>query len=373
MTSWLSRRFDEATPCTRCLGDNRPPSGCPAGGGAPWSPASLLIPPSLHVEALLLGDDGLTILAVSEATDVRCPLCGERADRVHSRYARTLADLPWARLRRPPPGPGPAVLLRQPRPAPARSSPSGWPASPRPSPTGPTASASGLTAIALALGGEAGARLAAKLGMPVSPDTLLRLIRRRARGRAAHADGARRRRLGDPQGADLRHDPGRPRTPSPGRSAAGSLEWQPRRLAEGASRRGGHRPRSRRRLRRGGAGRRARRHPGRRPLAPGRQPGRRPGGLLPRQGIVPEGRRGRAGRAGDRQRKETDGAAPPPADAVYQGKRRHPQPERWRERAGGGRRGRGGAPPGEVRAGPGAPRQRGDPSRRSRARSGSPG
>src|SRR5262249_54246740 len=25
--------------------------------------------------------------------------------------------------------------------------------------------------------------------------------------------------------------------------------------------------------------------------------------------------------------------ASPPADAVYQGKRRHPQPERWRERA----------------------------------------
>src|SRR5829696_6575532 len=60
--------------------------------------ASFLIPPSLHVEALLLGEDGVTIRAVSEATNVRCPVCGEPAERVHSRYRRTLADLPWARF-----------------------------------------------------------------------------------------------------------------------------------------------------------------------------------------------------------------------------------------------------------------------------------
>ncbi len=58
--------------------------------------ARLPIPRSLRVEALLLAEDGLAILASSEATDVRCPLCGRRSDRVHSRYARTLADLPWA-------------------------------------------------------------------------------------------------------------------------------------------------------------------------------------------------------------------------------------------------------------------------------------
>jgi hypothetical protein len=47
--------------------------------------ASFLIAPSLHVAALLLGDDGVTVRAVSEATDVRCPVCGEASDRVHSR------------------------------------------------------------------------------------------------------------------------------------------------------------------------------------------------------------------------------------------------------------------------------------------------
>ena len=58
----------------------------------------LPIPRSLHVEALLLADDGLTIVACSEDTDIRCPVCGEAAARVHGRYRRTLADLPWATL-----------------------------------------------------------------------------------------------------------------------------------------------------------------------------------------------------------------------------------------------------------------------------------
>jgi len=40
---------------------------------------SFLLPPSLRVAALLLGEDGVTIRAVSEADDVRCPICGERA------------------------------------------------------------------------------------------------------------------------------------------------------------------------------------------------------------------------------------------------------------------------------------------------------
>jgi transposase len=59
-------------------------------------PAVLPIPRSLHIEALLLDEDGLTILASTVATDVPCPRCGQLAHRVHSRYVRTLADLPWA-------------------------------------------------------------------------------------------------------------------------------------------------------------------------------------------------------------------------------------------------------------------------------------
>src|SRR4051794_12800035 len=62
------------------------------------SATTFLVPPSLHVAALRLGEDGVTIHAVSEATGVRCPVCGEPAERVHSRSTRTLGDLPWAQF-----------------------------------------------------------------------------------------------------------------------------------------------------------------------------------------------------------------------------------------------------------------------------------
>jgi transposase len=138
--------------------------------------ASLLIPPSLRVAALLLGEDGVTIRAVAEATDVRCPVCGEPADRVHSRYERTLADLPWARF---------AVRLH----VQVRRFFCANPTCPRTIFAERLAGIAeacahrterqrdALLRIAVANGGEAGARLAAHLGYPVSPDTLLRLIR----------------------------------------------------------------------------------------------------------------------------------------------------------------------------------------------------
>ena len=138
--------------------------------------ASFLLPPSLRVAALLLGDDGVTIRAVSEAEDVRCPICGEPSERIHSRYTRTLGDLPWALF---------AVHLH----VEVRRFFCANPTCPRQifaerlAGIAPAAAhrtdrqRARLTDLALALGGEAGARLAAKHGMRVSPDTLLRLIR----------------------------------------------------------------------------------------------------------------------------------------------------------------------------------------------------
>lgn len=141
------------------------------------SPTAVLpIPRSLHVETLLLNEEGLMILASSEATDVGCPVCGEPADRVHSRYARTLADLPWA---------GIAVSLR----IHVRKFFCDNPTCPRlvfaerlggvaqPGAHRTDRQRTALEAIAFALGGEAGARLAVSLGYAVSPDTLLRLVR----------------------------------------------------------------------------------------------------------------------------------------------------------------------------------------------------
>ena len=136
-----------------------------------------LIPPSLQVDAFLVGDDGITLRAVADAPGARCPLCGEPADRVHSRATRTLADLPWA---------GIAVRLQ----VRVRKFFCDNPACPRRifrerlagitrvSARRTDRQRDALLAIAHALGGEAGSRTATKLGYVVSPDTLLRLLRR---------------------------------------------------------------------------------------------------------------------------------------------------------------------------------------------------
>ncbi len=116
----------------------------------------------------------MTIRAVSEMTGVRCPVCGEPSDRVHSRYERTLADLPWARC---------AIRLQVRRFFCANAT---CPRAIFAERLAGIASAFAhrtvqqrdrLTDVALAPGGEEGARLAARHGMSVSPDTLLRLIR----------------------------------------------------------------------------------------------------------------------------------------------------------------------------------------------------
>src|SRR3954449_6067019 len=105
-----------------------------------------------------------------------CPLCGKRSKRVHSRYERTLADLPWGayavtvrlRVRR--------LFCRNSRcercifterlPGIALS----WARRTR-------RLDARLTALGLALGGSAGVRLGAKLGLVASRNTLLRRVR----------------------------------------------------------------------------------------------------------------------------------------------------------------------------------------------------
>ncbi|MEA2593856.1 MAG: hypothetical protein QOF01_325, partial [Thermomicrobiales bacterium] len=155
------------------------------------SAAVLPIPRSLHVETLLLDEAGVTILAASDATGVHCPVCGEPADRVHSRYTRTLADLPWA---------GVAVRVR----VRTRRFFCANPSCPR------SIFAERLAGIAPAFAHRtdrerdaAGAR-PRDAGQPRHPAAL---DPRRPGGRAADPDRARRRRLGIPQGAARRHDP----------------------------------------------------------------------------------------------------------------------------------------------------------------------
>lgn len=138
---------------------------------------SFTIPNQLHVEALFIDGDLLTISGSVRGSEARCPVCGQPSRRVHGRYTRTLADLPWS---------GTPVHLR----LRVRKFFCDEPSCERkifaerlhdvtqPFARGTNRQRNALEWIAFALGGEAGARLAQELGLLVSPDTLLNRIRR---------------------------------------------------------------------------------------------------------------------------------------------------------------------------------------------------
>lgn len=107
---------------------------------------------------------------------VACPVCGTPSQRAHSRYQRTLADLPWQGL---------AVTLRletrrffcEVAACPRRIFAEQFPGLAALHSRRSARRTALLSAVGLALGGEPGARLVAELGLTTSPDTLLRLIR----------------------------------------------------------------------------------------------------------------------------------------------------------------------------------------------------
>ena len=139
-----------------------------------------LVPPGLIVDHHGIGLTGLIVQARGAYVAITCPTCSVPPSSVHSRYQRTLADVPAhgrrleiqltarrfrcrnaACYRR-------IFTERMPRdliqPHARR-----------------TSRLDGiLHSFALVLGGRPGERLAERLSMPISADTLLRLLRRRA-------------------------------------------------------------------------------------------------------------------------------------------------------------------------------------------------
>ena len=136
-----------------------------------------MIPAGLTVVQVLPTPDTITIAATSNAGTAACPSCGGLSQRVHSTYQRQLQDLPWQ---------GRAVVIQ------VRARRFRCPdlACSRRTFVEPLSGTAVRRAwrtcrlgdlqrhIGLAAGGEAGARLAQRLAMPVSPDTLLRLVAR---------------------------------------------------------------------------------------------------------------------------------------------------------------------------------------------------
>jgi transposase len=134
------------------------------------------LPAALAVQRVDTAADHVTVSARARAVEAACPLCNRRSRRVHSRYRRCLRDLPWqGRQVRP------ELQVRR-----FRCADAGCPrrvfAEPLPEVAAPRRQRTRRLGelqrcVGLAGGGEKGARLSARLAMPVSGDTLLRLIR----------------------------------------------------------------------------------------------------------------------------------------------------------------------------------------------------
>ncbi len=54
-----------------------------------------LLPKGLYLESLSIETGRVGIRVASGASKSRCPVCGLVSSRVHSRYSRTVSDLPW--------------------------------------------------------------------------------------------------------------------------------------------------------------------------------------------------------------------------------------------------------------------------------------
>lgn len=131
---------------------------------------------NLQLQRLELEEDHVSLFASTTAATAQCPICGCTSGRVHSRYCRTVSDLPWQGV--------PVILhLRIRRFFCDQDGCRRMIFAERiPEVAGDYARKSvrlesALATVGFALGGEAGSRLAEELGLMSSPDTLLRRIR----------------------------------------------------------------------------------------------------------------------------------------------------------------------------------------------------
>ena len=130
----------------------------------------------VRIAAIAVDPDVVEVQLATTGEAAPCPRCGSVSTTVHGRYRRTLRDRPCLGL--------PVRLLVAARKFVCRRGDC-----PRrvfcerlPELTAPHAHTTGELAdahrsLGLALGGEAGARLAAELGLPTSPDTILRRVK----------------------------------------------------------------------------------------------------------------------------------------------------------------------------------------------------
>lgn len=140
---------------------------------------SSVIPPGFTIVASSIADEGATILVRSTSPASRCPKCGGISSRVHSRYRRQISDLPLAGR--------PVKLMAHVRRFRCEAVRCGQRIFAERFADGivaPWARRTGrletlVHHLGLALGGRPAASFARRLMLPVSNDTLLRVVRRR--------------------------------------------------------------------------------------------------------------------------------------------------------------------------------------------------
>jgi transposase len=131
----------------------------------------------VRVERIVEEEGALAIEARPTASGAACPGCGHASEHVHSRYARTVRDLPAC-------GRPVRVRLRMRRfvcravACPRRTVVEQVAGATAPHRRATVRLEAVLAAICVALGGEAGARLAGRIGVAVGGDALLRRLRR---------------------------------------------------------------------------------------------------------------------------------------------------------------------------------------------------
>jgi transposase len=138
-----------------------------------------LLPPtrSVRLTGMTMELEYVHLQVTTTAPAVGCPCCAVPSSTVHSRYQRRLTDLPWGTrlvrlqltVRK--------FICRNPS-CPRRIFTERVPELIAPYARKTQRLIAALQALGVALGGQAGARLAHRLGLPASRDTLLRLVRR---------------------------------------------------------------------------------------------------------------------------------------------------------------------------------------------------
>jgi transposase len=131
-------------------------------------PTLLPNPTCLHLKLLDASRTTITAIVVTTSEEAVCPLCHCCSARVHSRYVRQVADLPWI---------GCAAFFCSNLDCPRQIFTERLPSVVAPYARRMMRLTDVFILIGFALGGEAGKRLIAGIDLSSSPDTLLRLIR----------------------------------------------------------------------------------------------------------------------------------------------------------------------------------------------------